>query len=63
MDTTKIVLKTSEATELYLFLIGAVLPWVRSYPDATLYQVKTLLDVTEAIGEALKEARKGEKNG
>ena len=63
MDTTKIVLKTSEATELYLFLNASLLPWVRAYPDATIYQVKTLLDVTEAIGEALKEARKGERNG
>ena len=63
METIKIPMKISEATELYLFLNAAILPWIRSYPDATLYQVKKLLNVTEAIGEALKEAREGERNG
>ena len=63
METIKITMETSEATELYLFLTAAILPWVRSYPQATLYQVKTLLDVIDVIGEALKEARKGERNG
>ena len=62
-ETIKITMKTSEATELYLFLNAAILPWIRSYPDAALYQVRKLLDVTEVIGEALKEARKGERNG
>lgn len=56
-----LTLTEAQATELYLFLNTAIMPWVRSTPTATMYQLKSLMDITTAIGEAAKAAKKGEK--
>lgn len=48
-------LTKEEAQELYLFLEGAIVPWIKVSSDITLYQVSTILKIRKRILEELKK--------
>lgn len=45
-----------ELTELYLFLTGMIIEYVKR-PNCTMYQLCKIVDVYKKVGEMLKEAK------